>query len=982
MEPTDQQSDSNVQVFVRIRPPLSEASDDSIVQMVSPTSILLSGPRSEMFTYDQVGGPHTNQDQMFEWVGKPIVNRCIQGYNGTIFAYGQTGSGKTYTMQGRSSSAPANARYEGVIPRSLRYLFDLIDESEKQTPESQYICRGSYIEIYNEYVYDLLDPLQTQRAVREDIKRGVYVDGVTQELIPDHHAALKLFQRGIANRHVSETAMNRESSRSHAVFTLTIQSKVLRNGTFHLRESKLNMVDLAGSERQRDTKSDNARLKEAANINKSLLCLGGVINALSEIANGTQRHVHYRDSKLTFLLRDSLGGNSVTYIIANIDGSQRAFQETLSTLRFARRAKMIKNTAVVNQNMEEDVISLKQEITKLQQQLHSLRGRKLGGNGKLKLGPADEEMVSIRKLLKTALEKQQEAIQDRDSLKEQLEMAEDTQHQLKQQIELDQLLLNAKDSIISSTSQENQQHAIGEENELLKRQIQELQRQAEGPSELEHSQLENLHLQNEIFGLKASGDFLEMQNESKQQADYTNALSLQVINLINELNQSQFKTGNNDNNSASKDLMQAYQDLKVELQRTNDQLRLRHEQVQFSSGVIKRQQAQLDSLRRQLEQCQMKQQPSSFDKANELQIELEILRKDQIFTKEKVDAQRMRILEIDNRLQSERKMRQELEMQHIQEKSTLTSLIRRLEGENEKSVATRHHVEQELKQIIDESNSYRVQLSNFSKIHQASNQRLRETERRLKAIESDSRFDASKTPGEIRRQDHMRALETISMMRNDMASQIADLSELLNHEHATEAGLSRLTSQICNLTMQLNTSEDYDAILNKAEESTSLKTTVARLKAENAGMRELVETYKKQAVLHREREESLSMYRSQFSDHQQQQSSLHEKITNLMTERDEAFDEVSALKKQLMETIHVADELKQLRQHAQAVEATNSHLIQHQNSRQKLQYHVKIKQENNELRAELSALKSRLSDQHYEESNRKKRRLQSFPSSQ
>lgn len=123
--------------------------------------------------------------------------------------------------------------------------------------------------------------------------------------------------------------------------------------------------------------------------------------------------------------------------------------------------------------------------------------------------------------------------------------------------------------------------------------------------------------------------------------------------------------------------------------------------------------------------------------------------------------------------------------------------------------------------------------------------------------------------------------------------------------------------------MQLNTSEDYDAILNKAEESTSLKTTVARLKAENAGMRELVETYKKQAVLHREREESLSMYRSQFSDHQQQQSSLHEKITNLMTERDEAFDEVSALKKQLMETIHVADELKQLRQHAQAVEAVS-----------------------------------------------------------
>jgi hypothetical protein len=162
---------------------------------------------------------------------------------------------------------------------------------QNENPGSQYICRGSYVEIYNEYVYDLLDPLQTHRPIREDIKRGVYVDGVTQEIIGDHHSALRLFQRGVANRHVSETAMNRESSRSHAVFTLTIQSKILRDGTFHLRESKLNMVDLAGSERQRDTKSDNARLKEAANINKSLLCLGGVINALSEMANGTQRHV-------------------------------------------------------------------------------------------------------------------------------------------------------------------------------------------------------------------------------------------------------------------------------------------------------------------------------------------------------------------------------------------------------------------------------------------------------------------------------------------------------------------------------------------------------------------------------------------------------------------------------------------------------------------------------------------------------------------
>ncbi|CAO3663967.1 unnamed protein product [Umbelopsis vinacea] len=951
-------SDRNVQVFVRIRPPLPEGADndEGIVHMASPNTILLSGPRSEMFTYDQVGGPDTTQDQMFEWVGVPIVNKCIQGYNGTIFAYGQTGSGKTSHWFRRAR---------------IFAVFELIDKVEKESPGSQYICRGSYVEIYNEYVYDLLDPLQHHRPIREDIKRGVYVDGATQELIRDHQSALKLFQRGVANRHVSETAMNRESSRSHAVFTLTIQSKILRGGTFHVRESKLNMVDLAGSERQRDTRSDNARLKEAANINKSLLCLGGVINALCEIANGTQRHVHYRDSKLTFLLRDSLGGNSVTYVIANIDASQRAYQETLSTLRFAQRAKMIKNTAIVNQNVEEDVLSLKQEIAKLQQQVHRLRGHRLGDT-KSKAVAGGEDISSVRILLRAALEKQQEgsscvskdrfrlftiylnafstaAIQDRDALKEQIELAEDAQRHLQQQIELDQLLLNTKDNIIYSTSQNERQSVLEEENHLLKQQIYQLRRRADEPSELSHSQLENLHLQNEIFGLKASRDILEMETENKQQEDYTNALSSQVIDLINELSQS------HSNDPKSKTLIQKYQDVKVELQKANDNLRLRHEQVLFNNAVIKRQQSQLEALSKQLEQVQTITTPSRY-KENELRTDLTVLRREYTAAKEKVDAQRTQILEIENMLQSERKMRQGLEMQHIQEKNELTALIRRLEGENEKSVATRHRIEQELKHIIDESNAYQI-------------------------IEDDKRFDPSKQRGEIRRQDYMAALDTISVMRSDISSQMNDLAELMSNKNTTEAGLSRLTYQICNLTLQMNSSEDYDAILNKAEESTSLKTTVARLKAENSGMREIVERYKKQAVLHREREESLSMYRSQFSDHQQQQSALQEKITTLVDERDDALDQIAALQKKIADMENVTEEFEQLKEHAQAVEETNSNLIQHQNSRQKIQYHVKIKKENNDLRAEISALKSRLIDQTYDESTRKKRRFPSLPPS-
>jgi predicted nucleic acid-binding Zn-ribbon protein len=151
----------------------------------------------------------------------------------------------------------------------------------------------------------------------------------------------------------------------------------------------------------------------------------------------------------------------------------------------------------------------------------------------------------------------------------------------------------------------------------------------------------------------------------------------------------------------------------------------------------------------------------------------------------------------------------------------------------------------------------------------------------------------------------------------------------MSNKNTTEAGLSRLTYQICNLTLQMNSSEDYDAILNKAEESTSLKTTVARLKAENSGMREIVERYKKQAVLHREREESLSMYRSQFSDHQQQQSALQEKITTLVDERDDALDQIAALQKKIADMENVTEEFEQLKEHAQAVEEVSNPVLVH-----------------------------------------------------
>lgn len=271
----------------------------------------------------------------------------------------------------------------GLIPRTFEYLFECIRAEEAlsrqnaspEAGEREFLCKCSYVEIYNESIYDLLDmsALGNTCVLREDIKRGVYIEGAREEVITSPTEAYEVFERGSMNRHVAETSMNRESSRSHSVFTLFIQSKQRVGEIIDVRESRFNLVDLAGSERQQATGTTGLRLKEAGNINKSLLALSNVINALVEISHGRPRHVHYRDSKLTFLLRDSLGGNAKTVIIANVSPSAGFYAETLSTLKFAQRAKLIKNKAVVNKDIQGNVLQLQAEIQRLQHELYLAR---------------------------------------------------------------------------------------------------------------------------------------------------------------------------------------------------------------------------------------------------------------------------------------------------------------------------------------------------------------------------------------------------------------------------------------------------------------------------------------------------------------------------------------------------------------------------------------------------------------------------------
>ncbi|KAM4724426.1 kinesin-like protein KIF15 [Anableps anableps] len=369
-------SDS-IKVFVRVRPltqgtGLTTDGDQSLcLNVSSPNTIrLLSKPEPRTFTYDHVADMDTSQDSVFSSVAKNIVESCMNGYNGTIFAYGQTGSGKTFTMLGPSELDNFTDELRGVIPRSFEYLFFLIGrEVERSGKSKSFLCKCSFIEIYNEQIYDLLDSASASLFLRENIKKGVFVEGAVEKFVNSAAEAYQVLSMGWRNRRVASTSMNRESSRSHAVFTMTLESKESRNEVVNIRRSQLNLVDLAGSERQKDTHTEGSRLKEASSINRSLMCLGQVIMALVDVSNGKSRHICYRDSKLTFLLKDSLGGNAKTYIIANVHPGSKCFGETLSTLQFAQRAKLIKNKAVINEDTQGNVKQLQAEVKKLKEQL-------------------------------------------------------------------------------------------------------------------------------------------------------------------------------------------------------------------------------------------------------------------------------------------------------------------------------------------------------------------------------------------------------------------------------------------------------------------------------------------------------------------------------------------------------------------------------------------------------------------------------------
>eukprot|EP00741_Cyanophora_paradoxa_P008673 tig00001366_g8396.t1 len=350
----------NVRVIVRLRPLNAREAETGGRTCISADSannrvVLETKPEPAVFTYDCVAGPSVDQDEFFHLAGKPAVEACMNGYNATIFAYGQTGSGKTYTMLGPvDEEVRVGERQDlrGIIPRTLEHLFETIAAAPDDGSEVSF--RVSFLEIYNEALTDLLDPAggAGRLHLREDARLGVTCENLRVESVCTVREAMALLHKGAANRRVCATAMNHESSRSHTVFTVAIEQRAAERGVEVLRRVHLNLIDLAGSERHAATLGAAQQLRETSNINRSLSTLGHVIRALVTIAHGKRPvHVHYRDSKLTFLLKDSLGGNSKTSVVANVSPSLACFKETLLTLHFARRMKLVRNRAMVNEEV-------------------------------------------------------------------------------------------------------------------------------------------------------------------------------------------------------------------------------------------------------------------------------------------------------------------------------------------------------------------------------------------------------------------------------------------------------------------------------------------------------------------------------------------------------------------------------------------------------------------------------------------------------
>lgn len=407
-----------VKVAVRVRPmnALEISKGSKIVVEVNKENNQVSvtkgeGPDEDQksFQFDYVYDLDSIQRTVYDEVAFPIIESVLEGYNGTIFAYGQTGCGKTHTMIGRDNGKDNSEL--GIIPNAFNHIINYIKNI--QDTSKKFLVRSSFIEIYNEEVRDLLinPPSNKKLELREDPKSGLFIKDLSILEIHSFDDMNKLMNMGSKNRHTGETSMNAQSSRSHCIFTVYVEIADLSDQSEKkkIKAGKLNLVDLAGSERQSKTHTTGKALDEAKKINLSLTALSNVINSLVE----QKSHIPYRDSKLTRLLQDSLGGNTKTVMIAAVSPSSFNYDETLSTLRYAARANTIKNVPKINEDPKD--AKLKQYEEEIKQLRLMINGNADPRKSEANLKVVDNEKEQLYKKIRDLEDEMTKKLMIKDS---------------------------------------------------------------------------------------------------------------------------------------------------------------------------------------------------------------------------------------------------------------------------------------------------------------------------------------------------------------------------------------------------------------------------------------------------------------------------------------------------------------------------------------------------------------------------------------
>ncbi|KAG6387472.1 hypothetical protein SASPL_152662 [Salvia splendens] len=385
-------SDPPVKVTVRISP----AVGDAMLRKVSKNSLCVD---ERKFTFDTVFESDSTQEEVYQSVGAPLVKDALCGYNTSIISYGQTGSGKTYTMWGPQSAMvddPSISGLQGIVPRIFQDLFSKIQQEQGNVDGKKinYQCRCSFLEVYDDKIGDLLDPTQRDLEIKDDVKNGFYVENLTEEYVACYEDITQILIKGLSNRKIGATNINSKSSRSHVMFTCIIESWCKDSSSKCFGSSKTSricLVDLAGFERNVADNASRQHVKEGKYIKKSISQLGRLVNIIAGRLPDKLDEVPYRSSRLTHLLRESFGGNAKLSVICTIRPDHKSSSESISTLRFGLRAKLMKNEPVVNEITEDDVNDLSDQIRQLKEELmrakssssesfESISGNFRGGN--------------------------------------------------------------------------------------------------------------------------------------------------------------------------------------------------------------------------------------------------------------------------------------------------------------------------------------------------------------------------------------------------------------------------------------------------------------------------------------------------------------------------------------------------------------------------------------------------------------------------